>query len=82
MNWDDPVERLHLIEQVGAATYNRMFEEHRRATTVAVVNGYHIRPVASRFGRLMMVEGTDKAFRTLSEARAFADRQPTAKGKP
>jgi hypothetical protein len=42
MNWDDPAERLALIERVGADEYNRLFKEHRRSSVVATVNGYGI----------------------------------------
>ena len=43
---------------------------------VATVNGYGIRPVGSRFGRLFIVEGTKHAFRSQAEAEAFAKTQP------
>lgn len=72
INWDDPVERAGLIERVGPTEYNRLFEEHRAKSVVAVENGYKIRPVPSRFGRLYQVDGTGKAFITLQEARTFA----------
>jgi hypothetical protein len=43
-----------------------------RRQTVAIVNGHGIRTIASRFGRLFMVEGTDRAFSTQAEAETFA----------
>jgi hypothetical protein len=76
MNWDDPAARLALIERVGAAEYNRRLLEHQRASTIAVVNGYSIRPVGSRFGTLYHVDGTNTAFAALVEAEAFAKQQP------
>ncbi len=71
-NWDDPADRLRLIEEVGAEAYTRALQEHIRTSRVATVNGYHIRPVGSRFGRLFVVEGSQRAFATLAEAEAHA----------
>jgi len=75
INWDDPAERLALIERVGADEYNRLAQEHFRKTTVATEAGHNIRIVNTRFGQLFMVEGTDKAFSTLEEAKAFIKAQ-------
>ena len=75
MNWDDPEQRLTLIERVGAERYNEMFAEHQKASTVAEVNGHAIRPVMTRFGRIYMVGGTDKGFSTLEQAKLFAEGQ-------
>ena len=81
MNWDDPESRAALIERVGASTYNRMFEEYRKATTIAVINGYSIRPVHSaRFGRIYMVEGTGTGFHTAQEAINHANTLQPAEG--
>ena len=73
MNWDDPAERLRLIERVGAEEYNRRFREQRQRSIVATVNGHDIWPVNCRFGRLFHVGGTNTAFATLKEAKAFAE---------
>lgn len=76
-NWDDPADRARLIERVGIAEYNRLHAEHVRRSAVACVTGYRIRPVASRFGRLFMVDGTGTAFASQQEAEDFArKRQP------
>jgi hypothetical protein len=72
MNWNDPEQRLALIERVGAQEYTRLMWKHHDEITLATINGHRIRPVGSRFGRLFLVEGTDKAFRTLDEAKDFA----------
>jgi len=72
MNWDDPAQRAQLAEQLGPAGYNAAFEKHRQASVVSGVNGYQIRPVASRFGRLFMIEGTGKAYSTLPQAEEYA----------
>ena len=72
MNWDDPIQRAELINRVGPTEYNRLIQKHFEASTVAIVNGYRIRPVGSRFGRLYLVSGTNGAFRELEEAKKFA----------
>jgi hypothetical protein len=77
MNWDDPVARFNLIERVGPAEYERQHLQHCKNTTVSVVAGHSIRPVGSRFGRLFLVEGTGKAFSTLTQAEEFAAANPT-----
>jgi hypothetical protein len=73
MNWDDPTERLALIERVGVSEYNRLLREYIAASTCCTVNGHDIRPVFCRFGRLFLVGDTGKAFATLDEARKFAN---------
>jgi hypothetical protein len=72
MNWDDPSARAALIERVGPKVYGEMLTEHRRASVVATVNGYSIRPVMSRFGRLFHIDSANVAFHTLPEAEAHA----------
>jgi hypothetical protein len=77
MDWDDPAERFRLADRVGPDEYNRLFAEHMRASVVATVNGYDIRPVMSqRFGRIFMVDGTDTGYPGLEQAKDFASRQP------
>jgi hypothetical protein len=75
IDWDSPIARNALIYRVGPAEYSQLFEEHRRKSAVAIVNGYRIRPIGSRFGRLFSVDGTGFAFRTQPEATAFANEQ-------
>jgi hypothetical protein len=77
-NWDDPAERGRLAERVGTAEYNRLAGVHFKATTVAVVNGYSIRPVQTRFGRLFSIGGAGKAYSSLSQATAEAWKLPEA----
>ena len=72
MNWDDPIQRAELINRVGPTEYNRLIQKHFEDSTVAIVNGYRIRPVSSQFGRLYLVSGTNGAFRKLEEAKKFA----------
>jgi len=78
MDWDNPQERLALIERVGIAEYNRLFEAHVAATIVATVNGYSIRTITSgRWGPLFMVmDATGVAFRTVEEAKDHAAQLP------
>jgi hypothetical protein len=72
MIWNDPTERARLIDRVGPQEYERLFAEHRKASTMKTVNGHAIRPVQSRFGRLFAVGNTGKAFATMPQAEAFA----------
>jgi hypothetical protein len=72
MNWNDPKARAALLEQVGPAEYNRLIAGHRQLTVISRVNGYDIRPVPSRFGRLFAIDGTDRAYSTLVQAEASA----------
>jgi hypothetical protein len=64
MNWDDPEARLRLIESVGVEEYNRQMAEHIAARGP-------IYTVASRFGMLHAVNGTNKAFFTRAQAEAY-----------
>jgi hypothetical protein len=72
MDWDNPTERYQLIERLGIDGYNAALAARQRQSTLATVNGYAIREINSRFGRLFAVGGTDKAFCTRAEAEAFA----------
>lgn len=72
IDWDDPVARARLIERLGHEAYNKAQAEHIERTVVATVNGYKIRPVQTRFGRLFFIMGMDIAFQTLAEAEAHA----------
>jgi hypothetical protein len=65
-------ETEFLIERLGAEEYSRLLAEPHRGSTVATVNGYSIRQVQTRFGRLYVVEGTERAFSTLAQAKDFA----------
>lgn len=82
MDWDDPAARARLIDRVGPAEYERLQAEHWKATTVATVNGYAIRPVQSRFGQLFAVHGTRTAYRTMREAQAYAESLPAREVEP
>jgi hypothetical protein len=72
MSRDDPAGGFALIERIGADEYNRLVREHDRARIVATINGHEIWPVQTRFGRLYVVGGTERAFSTLAEAEACA----------
>jgi len=72
MNWDNPAERLALIQRVGVAEYERRLQEHREQGTLVVENGHAIRPVQCRYGRVFAVQGSSVAFATLDGAKAHA----------
>lgn len=75
-NFDTPEGRLAAAESLGPDGYNAAMKAHHKASEIATVNGYGIRSVASRFGRLFMVVGTDAAFSTIEAATAHANGLP------
>ena len=72
MDWNNPEARLALLERVDANEYNRLHSEKMKADTVETVNGHAIHKVQSGFGQLFAVGATNRAFKTMEEARAFA----------
>ena len=82
MNLDTPEGRLAAAESLGPDGYNAAMEAHHKASEIATVNGYGIRPVSSRFGRLFMVVGTDAAFSTQAAAEAHAKSLPRHRAAP
>jgi hypothetical protein len=76
IDWDDPAARAELIERVGVAEYERQLAEHWREATVVTINGYNIRTVKTRFGQLYAVAASNRAFKKLTEARAYAKSLP------
>ena len=76
IDWNDPKARYQLAESVGSIEYNRLFEQHVKNDTVAVINGYGVRPIGTRFGVLMQVIGTPRAFTTQIAAEAYAKTLP------
>lgn len=72
MNWNDPAQRLALIEAVGPEEYNRRHQAHLDRSTIETVNGYPLRSVDTTWGTLYLVEGTRMAFETLRQARQHA----------
>ena len=76
MNWDNPAERLALIQRVGVAEYQRLLneygDEHRKRAALAIINGRPIWPVQCRYGRVFAVQGSSVAFATLDGAKAHA----------
>jgi acyl dehydratase len=76
IDWDDPEARARLIERIGGEAYNRAFEEHLRASVVEIAGGHGLRWVGSRFGRLVLIGDTGRAFATLAEARSWAEANP------
>ena len=72
MDWNDPAARARFAERVGPAAYNAAFRLHIGMITVAIVNGYRIIPVHTRFGKLYHVDGANMAFATRKEAEDYA----------
>jgi hypothetical protein len=73
IDWDDPEQRLELIQRVGPARYNQLLQAHQRASVIEVCNGRSIRLVRSeRFGPIYWVDGLDAGSPTLEGARQMA----------
>jgi hypothetical protein len=66
VDFNDPVARAKHIERVGSEQYSRDLAAWVERSAVAKVNGWVIRPVQTRYGRLYAVG--DMAFRTYEEA--------------
>jgi hypothetical protein len=73
LNWDDSAARRALIERIGPAAYNAALEAHQKASAV---NGYQIRLVSTRLGRLYQVGGTGMSFTTRDMAETYARSLP------
>jgi hypothetical protein len=71
-DWDDPADRARALEILGPVCYNAALLEHRRRSTVSIINRIAIRAVTSRFGQIFTVGDTGRAFAKLEDARAFA----------
>lgn len=83
MKLDTPEGRYAASQVLGPDGYNKAMADHIKASTVATVNGYSLRWVASRFGRLCsIVEAGGIAFRTLDEAKAHANGLPPFRAPP
>lgn len=76
MDWNDPAARARLIEQVGPAEYARQQAANRAAIVIETVAGHALRPVSSRFGRLIAVGDTGNAYRDIADARRYAEANP------
>jgi hypothetical protein len=64
INWDNPAERLALIERIGIPAYNA-------AITAFMAQLPAIHTVSTRFGTLFAVKGTKSAFSTRAQAEAY-----------
>jgi len=67
MNWNNPSDRLSLIEDIGIEEYNRRIKAYFVANP--------IRKISTQFGVLFAVTGTKMAFRTLEQAEAYRRRE-------
>lgn len=72
-DFDTPEGRLAAITELGIDGYNAAMAAHIADTCIETVNGYGIRPVSTRFGRLFAVDGTTYASSTLDGARRHAE---------
>ena len=72
MDWSNPVDRHDLLDRVGPDEYHRLQQAHRDASIIDTVNGHALRPVSTRFGRLIIVGDTGLAFSTEEQARKQA----------
>lgn len=76
INWDDPVERGRLAARLSTADYNAAALAHRAKSVIETRAGHGLRYVGSRFGRLVAVGETGRAFSTIEQARDWADKNP------
>lgn len=72
IDWNNPVARLKLLDEVGPQAYNEAIEAWFAKCTVEICNGYALREIASSFGKVISVDGTRQAFKDLERARSFA----------
>jgi argonaute-like protein implicated in RNA metabolism and viral defense len=77
MNWDDPVARYNLINQVGPEKYNELIKKHHEDSIIETVNGYPIFKVQGLFA----VQHTKMAWMTLERAREEAEKLPEWTGE-
>lgn len=70
-----PEGRAVAAEQLGHG-YNAAFAAWRESQVLETVAGHKLRPVATRFGRLIQVGDTGTAFRWIGEARDYAEAHP------
>lgn len=76
INWNDPAERLALIERVGVDEYTRQFEAYHRSRIVDRAGGRDIWPVDSGWGRIYAIEGLNRGFSKVEEAIRYAEENP------
>jgi hypothetical protein len=69
IDWSNLIDRLHLVERVGAERYNELNAEHLKQQTVATVNGHAIRRVQTPFRRNLLRERNGLRFR-IAQRRA------------
>ena len=71
-DWNDATARFNHIRAVGTEQYNADMLASIEKSTVSHVNGYGIRAVSTRFGRLYAVMATVSAFATIEQAQTHA----------
>lgn len=75
-DFETPEGRYRAIEALGPKRYNEEIRAHHKRSVIKTVAGHDLRPVSSRFGRLIMVGSTGTAFQTLEQAEAHALANP------
>lgn len=77
MDWNSPIEREQLLARVGLVEYNRMYYDHTHShILVTTVNGYQIRPVETRFGKVYVIGNTGAGYAHLQDAIGAALKLP------
>lgn len=83
MNLNTPEGRLAATHALGHDGYNAAMKAHIDTSVVATVNGYRLRWVDSRFGRLCQVLDADGvAFQTMKQATTHANSLPAFRAPP
>jgi hypothetical protein len=87
---DLPEERARALHELGLDGYNHAMLTHLARSTVAIVNGYVIRRIRSRYSEIFVIVGADIAAPTYAAARhqandlphgpAFDDWEPSNRG--
>ena len=78
-NFNDAASRAAFMERVGHDAYDAAPKAHMDASVIETLNGHGIRPVGTRFGRLLAVGSTGSAFRTIGEAHELTGKAHAAR---
>ena len=75
---DKPEDRLAFIDRFGIPAYNQAMKDKLEKDVVANENGYPIRSISTRFGRLYSVDNTGNAYKSLDDAKRYANSRDPA----
>lgn len=73
---DDSLARFEYIEKHGPQMFNKAMAIFHEKQAVANVNGYRIRAVMCRWGRLYTIDGLNKAYTNLDDAKSVCRMSP------